>query len=124
MNVAGLRVLIVEDEAIIAMTAEDMLEELGCAPTGIAATLPEALEAARDGGFDLALLDINLNGQDSVPVADLLRQKRIPFVFTTGYGSSGRGTEHEDVPLVAKPYRLTELGAAIERALRRETGGG
>lgn len=119
MNFAGTRVLVVEDEAIIAMTAEDMLEELGCTLAGTAATLSEALAAAEKGGFDLALLDINLNGHDSMPVADLLQGKRIPFVFTTGYGSAGRGAAHEDVPLVTKPYRLGELRAGMERALGR-----
>ena len=117
MSLSGTRVLIVEDEAIIAMTAEDMLEELGCTLAGTAATLPEALEAAGRGGFDLALLDINLNGAESAPVADLLQTKRIPFVFTTGYGSAGRGAGHQDAPLVTKPYRAAELARAIERAL-------
>ena len=117
MSLAGLRVLIVEDEAIIAMTAEDMLEELGCTLAGTAATLGQALAAAERGGFDLALLDINLNGADSGPVADLLRVNRVPFVFTTGYGSAGRGAGHEEAPLVTKPYRAPDLRAAMERAL-------
>lgn len=119
MTLAGTRVLVVEDEAIIAMTAEDMLEELGCTLAGTAATLGDAMAAAERGGFDLALLDINLNGVDSLPVADLLQVKRIPFVFTTGYGSAGRGAGHDEAPLVTKPYRIGELGAAIGRALGR-----
>ena len=117
MSLNGTRVLIVEDEAIIAMTAEDMLEQLGCVVTGVAATFDQAMAAAEEGAFDLALLDINLNGVASLPVAERLREKGTPFVFTTGYGAAGRGEEHGNVPLVAKPYRIEALAAAIEEAL-------
>ncbi len=119
MTLAGTRVLIVEDEAIIAMTAEDMLDQLGCLTTASVATLSEAMKAAEQGGFDVALLDINLNGALSLPVAALLRAAGIPFIFTTGYGLAGKAPDFEDVPLVAKPYRIDALGAAIARALGR-----
>ncbi|HEX8666762.1 MAG TPA: response regulator [Allosphingosinicella sp.] len=119
MSFEGLRVLVIEDEAIIAMTAEDMLEELGCTVAETAATLGDALAAADREGFDLALLDINLNGAESLPVAALLKARGIPFVFTTGYGSAGSGPEHADAPLVTKPYRLGDLQKALERALGR-----
>ena len=116
MSERRLRVLLVEDEPIIAMTAEDMLEALGCEVVASAATLDDALAASARGGFDLALLDINLNGDTSYPVADALKRSGTPFVFTTGYGSSA-GSDHQDVPLVAKPYRLADLEAAVARAL-------
>jgi CheY-like chemotaxis protein len=116
MTLEGKRALLVEDEAIIAMTAEDMLAELGCAVI-TAATLPEALDAVEREPFDFALLDINLNGVDSLPVAARLREAGRPFVFTTGYGAAGCGG-YEDVPLVAKPYQLRDLEEAISRALR------
>jgi len=119
MNLEGARALIVEDEAIIAMTAEDMLDELGCVTVASVATLTEALAAAGRGGFDFALLDVNLNGSESLPVAALLKQAGIPFVFTTGYGSVVRGEAHQDAPLVTKPYRARDLAAAIARALDR-----
>ena len=115
----GARALIVEDEAIIAMTAEDMLEELGCITVASVSTLAEALAAAERGGFDFALLDVNLNGAESLPVAALLKQAGLPFVFTTGYGSVIRGEDHSDAPLVTKPYRTRDLGAAIAKALGR-----
>jgi CheY-like chemotaxis protein len=118
VSLAGIRILLVEDEAIIAMTAEDMVEELGCRVVASAATLAEALAAAERGGFDIALLDINLHGVDSLPVAAWLRQQRRPFIFTTGYGNSGRGDDYEDVPLVTKPYQLADLRTAIADALR------
>ena len=118
MSLAGVRVLLVEDEPIIAMTAEDMLETLGCVVVLTAATLPEALEAVGRPDFDIVLLDINLNGVESLPVADRLREAGRPFVFTTGYGAAAaRGA-----PVVAKPYRLRDLETAICEALGRAPG--
>jgi CheY-like chemotaxis protein len=117
--IEGARVLLVEDEAIIAMTAEDMLEELGCTVAASASGLAEALAAAARGGFDVALLDINLNGVDSLPVAERLRADGVPFVFTTGYGAAGCGGGFEEAPLVTKPYQIADLEDAIAKALGR-----
>ena len=118
-DLKGARALIVEDEAIIAMTAEDMLDELGCITVASVSTLSEALAAAERGGFDFALLDVNLNGAESLPVAALLKRAGLPFVFTTGYGSVGPGRGICDSPLVTKPYRTKDLAAAIATALGR-----
>jgi CheY-like chemotaxis protein len=115
MGLAGVRVLLVEDEPIIAMTAEDMLEELGCTVVGTVATLSAALEAVEGPGFDVVLLDINLNGTESHPVADRLRKAGRPFVFTTGYGTDAAG----GAPVIAKPYQLRDLEAAISEVLGR-----
>lgn len=114
---AGTRVLIVEDEAIIAMTAEDMIEDMGCVVAAVAASVQDALARAEAGGFDVALLDINLNGDASTPVAALLARKGTPFVFTTGYGTNGPAADFAAVPLVSKPYRAEQLRLAIEMAL-------
>lgn len=119
MRLAGVRVLLVEDEAIIAMTAEDMIEELGGTTAAIASTLAEALAAIDGAAFDVALLDINLNGDLSLPAAARLRAAGRPFVFTTGYGAAGSGDDYADVPLVTKPYQTADLAAAIDRALGR-----
>ena len=119
MSLDGVRILLVEDEPIIAMTAEDMLEDLGCRVVVSAATLAEALAAADRDGFDIALLDINLNGVDSYPVAARLRADGRPFIFTTGYGPSGRDAAYAEVPLVTKPYQLGDLQAPIAAALGR-----
>lgn len=113
----GTRVLIVEDEAIIAMTAEDMIEELGCVVAGVAADLSDALQRAEAGGFDVALLDINLDGASSTPVAALLAERATPFIFTTGYGASGPVGDFADVPVVVKPYSAEHLGRAIGTVL-------
>jgi CheY-like chemotaxis protein len=113
----GVRVLLIEDEAIIAMTAEDMLEELGCEMAATASTLAEAAEAVEAGGYDIVLLDINLNGAESLPLAARLREMGRAFIFTTGYGTAGSGAGYDDVPLVTKPYQMGDLEAAIRRAL-------
>ena len=118
MSLEGVRVLLIEDEAIIAMTAEDMLDEIGCTVAATAGTVSEALAAAGAGDFDVALLDINLNGVESLPVAAKLREGGLPFVFTTGYGAAGSG-EYDDAPLVTKPYRVEDLRQAIAAALAR-----
>lgn len=109
----GTRVLIVEDEAIIAMTAEDMIEEMGCVVAKTASSLAEALDKVKGGDFDVALLDINLNGEASTEVAQLLIDRALPFIFTTGYGSGGPAAGFPDVPVVPKPYRASDLAAAI-----------
>jgi CheY-like chemotaxis protein len=113
MSLAGVRLLLVEDEPIIAMTAEDMLEELGCTVVLTASTLAAALDAVQREEFDVVLLDINLNGTESLPVADRLREAGRPFVFTTGYGIEAAG----GAPVVVKPYKLSDLEEAIAAAL-------
>ena len=112
---AGTRVLIVEDEPIIAMTAEDMVEDMGCVVAGSAASVAEATALAAEGGFDVAMLDINLNGETSLPVAAMLHAAGARFVFTTGYGSAGPGDEFAGVEVVKKPYSAADLAAALAR---------
>lgn len=115
----GVRVLLIEDEAIIAMMAEDMLADLGCEVVALETNLAPALARAERDGFDVALLDMNLNGEDSSPIAVRLREAGRPFVFTTGYGDAGRPDGFEQVPLVCKPYRASDLGDAIGRVLQK-----
>ena len=112
----GLRVLVVEDEAMIAMLAEDMLDMAGCTLAGIASTLAEGLAAAERDDFDVAMLDMNLDGERSTPIADRLRERGLPFIFTTGYGSSGIPDHHSDRPVCAKPYVLADLQATLFQA--------
>ncbi len=113
----GTRVLIVEDDAIIAMTAEDMLGEVGCTTAAVAATLSEALARAVDTEFDVALLDLNLKDEMSLPVAALLRQNGKPFIFATGYDGIPASSGFADAPFIAKPYRMDQLAAMIARTL-------
>lgn len=112
------RVLVVEDEVLLAMMIEEMLAEAGYEVVGPAPRIEDALAMARDGEFDIAVLDMNLAGVDSKPVADVLRGRGIPFVFATGYGSRADTGSHPGAVTVSKPFTIDELGRAFERALR------
>ena len=85
----GKRILVVEDELMIRMLLEDMLGELGYIVAAEAARIDEALDAANNADFDVAILDVNLNGEPILPVADALAARGTPFVFATGYGERG-----------------------------------
>jgi CheY-like chemotaxis protein len=108
-----LRVLVVEDEMLVAMNIEDMLLELGHEVAGLASRLAPALALARDSRFDAAMLDVNLAGEPSFPVADLLAERGIPFLFATGYGRHGIEERFRGRPILQKPFRAAELGAAL-----------
>ncbi|THD64486.1 MAG: response regulator [Phenylobacterium sp.] len=103
----------------IALLIEDMLTDLGHEVVGLAMRLPQALELASEASIDLAILDVNLDGRMSFPVADLLSARGVPFVFATGYGSAGIDEHYRGrAPVVRKPFRLQDLQAAIDRTLR------
>lgn len=108
----GKRVLVVEDEPIVAMVAEDLLETLGAHVVGVACHITDAVALASSADIDLALLDVNLNGERSDAVADVLRARSIPFVFATGYGTSGVDATFA-APVVEKPYVLRDIEAAL-----------
>ena len=110
------RVLVVEDEVLVGMMIEEMLQGLGYELAALATHLDEALALARSEPFDFALLDINLNGKQSFPVADVIRERGLPFVFATGYGSRILGPLYSDVPTLQKPFSLEELRRTLERA--------
>ena len=108
---AGLRLLIVEDEALIAMTLEDMLCQLGCLVVGVAGTATRAMALAEDRSLSIdgAILDVNLGGEMVYPAATRLVERRVPFVFCTGYGKAGLAAEFAHVPTLGKPYREDQL---------------
>ncbi|OAS12437.1 response regulator [Methylobacterium platani] len=112
----GRRVLLVEDESLVAMLAEDMLLELGCEVV-VAMRLDKALALARNEVFDLALLDVNLGDARSYPVADLLFERRTPFLFATGYGKQGLEEAYKAVPVLQKPYQPAPLEHLLTRLL-------
>lgn len=116
----GLRVLVVEDEMMVSMLIEDMLGDLGCLVVGPASRLDDAMELARAGDLDCAVLDVNLGGQPIFPLADLLRERGAPFAFATGYGDAGLRDVDKGTPVLQKPFReadiariLCELRAAV-----------
>jgi CheY-like chemotaxis protein len=113
----GTRVLIVEDETIIAMTAEDMVDMLGGVVAATVTNVRDAVAAVSAVTFDVAMLDINLNGEMSLPVAEALRAAGRPFLFTTGYGSAGVDPDFLGAEVVKKPYLLRDLEAALVRVL-------
>ncbi|MEP6784390.1 MAG: response regulator [Sphingomonadales bacterium] len=108
-----LRVLLVEDEALIALMAQDMIEGLDHRVVQTAATVSDALAACTECEFDCALLDVNLNGDSSMAIATALKARGIPFAFTTGYGAGGVDDAHRDVSVLGKPYSLTDLGTLL-----------
>lgn len=114
----GVRVFVVEDEGAIAMMIEEMLEELGCEVLASVAQLATALEIARTAQVDLAILDVNLAGERIFPVAEILRERGIPFLFSTGYGASGLPSEFAQYPVLRKPFSQNDLQQKVALALR------
>lgn len=115
---AGRRILVVEDETMIALLIQDMLADLGCALAGVAHGVDEAMAlAAGAAPIDAALLDVNLGGRPIFPVADVLRAKGVPLVFSSGYGEAGLREADAGAPVLRKPFRMAELADALTRAL-------
>ena len=116
---SGRSVFLVEDEVMIRMMVADMLEELGYSIAAEAGDINEALKLAQSVEFDLAILDVNVNGKVISPVADVIAARGRPFIFATGYGSSGLPAEYRDRPALQKPFQIETLGRAIEHAIKR-----
>jgi CheY-like chemotaxis protein len=109
------RVLLVEDEVMVAMYIEDVLAELGYQVVAVATSLTRALAFADERNFDFAVLDINLGTEQSFPVADVLRQRGIPFLFVSGYTSGGLADGYRNEVRIRKPFRTHDLANAIGR---------
>ena len=120
-QLAGLRVLVVEDEMMVSMLIEDMLTDLGCQVVGPASRLDEAMELAATSELDCAVLDVNLGGQPIFPLADLLRERGRPFAFATGYGDAGLREVDRGTPVLQKPFREGDL-ARVLGELRAKVG--
>jgi DNA-binding response OmpR family regulator len=117
MGAKGLRVFVVEDEAMIRLMVMDMLEELGCRVAAEAGDVEEAAKLARSADFDLAILDVNVKGKLITPVAELIRARRRPIIFATGYGSEGLPEEFRDFPALQKPFEQDALAALIDEVV-------
>jgi CheY-like chemotaxis protein len=122
--VEGVKVLVVEDEFLVASLLQDMLEAAGCVVAGPVARLPEALEVAARESCDVALLDVNLGGDRIDPVAATLAARGIPFAFVTGYAADFLPPEHAGRPRLCKPFKqadlLAALGALVQPGAPRE----
>ena len=117
LSLGGTRVFVVEDEALILYTLQDMLEELGCEVVASALRIDDALSKVGALAFDVAILDVNVAGERIDPVADVLANRGVPFLFATGYGARSLPENHRERVVLAKPYRTGDLRAALDAAL-------
>ena len=115
----GLKVLVLEDETLVSMMVEDMLSDLGCEVVGPFARLDSALAFANDGEpkVDIALLDVNLGGERSFPLAEVQSGKGVPFVFTTGYDDAGMPEAWRGRPALRKPFTMAEMALALRQTV-------
>ncbi|AAY37423.1 response regulator [Pseudomonas syringae] len=111
------KVLLVEDETMLAMLMEMMLEDLGFATAYHASTLNDGIEYARNGEYDLAILDINIIGGNSFPIAAAIADRGIPFMFCSGYGRLGIPDAWLNRRCVAKPFSAEQLSEALSELL-------
>lgn len=113
-DIVGLRLLVVEDEMLIAMTIEDVLTDLGCTVVGPASSVAKAMDLLTKEEIDGAILDLNLKGEQALPVAEALHKRGTPFFFLTGYGSTGSNQLLFDAPTLPKPFDPVSLQQLIE----------
>lgn len=112
------RVLVVEDESLVAMLLETILEDMGCTIVGPVATVEEGLAAvAGEDSLDAALLDVNVAGREVFPIAEALKARGVPFVFSTGYGEGGLPDAWRGQPTVQKPFTESAIRDALMKAM-------
>ncbi len=114
-NLHGCHILVVEDEALVAMLLEDALTDAGCTVLGPANSVAQALALLKHSRPEAAVLDLNLAGETSEPIADALAALGVPFLVATGYGAEGLPAGHRGAPVLAKPYDPIELTTALAR---------
>jgi DNA-binding response OmpR family regulator len=114
------RILVVEDEAMISMLLEDMVLDCGGEIVGPAAKFDDALELAHKAEFGVAVLDLNLNGTLSYPIAEVIRRRGIPVIFATGYGTDGLLDRFSDCPTLQKPFSQQDFAEAVAAACREQ----
>jgi CheY-like chemotaxis protein len=111
------RVLILDDEPLIAMLLHNWLEELGYEPIGPVNTVAQAVAVVENDRPDAAILDVSLHKTDCYPVADVLKARNIPFVFGTGRDEQTIAPRHADVPMLCKPYDISALQQVMDKLL-------
>lgn len=116
----GLRMIVIEDEALVAMVVEDFLDELGCIVVGTAGSVAQGMKLTERGHveFDAAILDVNLGGEKVFPIAEQLVTLGKPFLFATGYGAIGIDPRFADRPVLTKPFQRKDLERRLDEALR------
>ena len=114
----GRRVLVIEDESLVAMLLETILDDMGCAVVGPESNIDDGLRAATtEGGLDAALLDVNVAGREVFPVAEALKARGVPFVFSTGYGEAGLPEHWRGHPTIQKPFTEGAIRDALMKAM-------
>lgn len=116
-GLAGRRVLVIEDESMVSMLLQDTLADIGCEVIGIASRFADAIEKAKSLSFDVAILDVNLNGEQTIPIAEMLAERGLAFVFATGYGAASLPASLRSVPVVQKPFHQRDLERVLRAAL-------
>lgn len=114
----GLRILVVEDEFLVATLLQDMLESAGCTVSGPIARVADALDAVDHETYDAAVLDVNLGGDRIDPVADALSQRNVPFMFVTGYTMGALPDSYAKRPRLCKPFKMAELLGTLSNLVR------
>jgi len=119
LRLAGKQVLIVEDETLIAMLLEDMIRDLGGSVAASASRLDRARQIVEDSSIpiDLAVLDVNIGGEEVYPLASALSDRGVPFVFSTGYGNASLPELWKSRPTLQKPFTIDDVGGALAKAL-------
>ena len=112
-GLSKVRVLVVEDEMIVAMFIEDLLGDLGYTVAGVVSRIEEGVTRAEQADFDIAILDVHLSGKEVFPVADILAAKNIPMIFATGYGERGLPDRYKGRPVLQKPFHPQDLATAL-----------
>ncbi|WP_134495970.1 response regulator [Microvirga pakistanensis] len=113
-------ILVVEDEAMISMLLEDMVLDCGAEIVGPVAKFDDALELAHQAEFEVAVLDLNLNGTLSYPIAEVIRERGIPVIFATGYGTDGLLDRFSDCPTLQKPFSQQDFAEAVAAACHQD----
>jgi len=116
---AGRRVLVIEDEMLILMMIEDMLADLGCESVTVASKIGPAISLVEGQEFDTAMLDLNLNGIESYPIADALTMRDVSYFFSTGNSLTNVKDGYRDQDVLNKPFTLEQLSNILSRSLLR-----
>ena len=110
--------MVVEDEYLVAILIEEILKSAGCIVTGPIPRIPDALDAVGHEDYDAAVLDVNLAGERIDPVADALSDRKVPFLFVTGYGANALPSKYAQRPYVCKPFRMADLLGALSNIVK------
>jgi CheY-like chemotaxis protein len=118
---SGRSILIIEDEMLILMMIEDMLADLGCESIAVASKIGQAMTLIDGQDFDTAMLDMNLNGIESYPIADALTARGVPYFFSTGNSPTNVKDGYRDQDVLKKPFTFDQLSNMLSRSLHRQT---